>query len=126
LRALVVRRDMPVSVSKIDGKYRVSTPGGAKAHGTTKKKAERQATLLRAIDHGWKPTGEPASESVRTAALALAKAVLDGKKEVDKPLERSFIEPTKFGAKGLTSPEGKTAGKFRMPRNWKVGHAMKL
>jgi hypothetical protein len=118
---------MPVSISKTDGKYRVSTPGGVKALGTTKQKAKRQATLLRAIDHGWKPTGEPAEESVRTAALALAKAVLEGgKKEVDKPLERSFTEPTHFGAKGLTSPEGKTAGKFRMPRNWKVGHALKM
>jgi len=40
------------------GKYRVSTPGGVKAKATTKAKAKRQANLLRAIDHGWKPTGK--------------------------------------------------------------------
>jgi len=117
---------MPVSIRKLDGKYRVSTPGGVKARSTTKKKAERQATLLRAIDHGWEPTGEPARESVEDAGARLAKLILDGDNApVDEPLERSFVEPTKFGAKGLTSPEGKTAGKFRTPRNWKVGHAMK-
>lgn len=117
---------MPVKISKIGGKYQVSTPGGVKAHGTTKQKAKRQATLLRAIDHGWQPTGESAEESIREAAQRLAKAVLEADNApVDEPLERSFIEPTKFGAKGLTSPEGKTAGKFRTPRNWKIRHAMK-
>ncbi len=45
----------PVKIKKING-YRVSTPGGTKAKRTTKKKAMRQARLLRGIKHGWKPT----------------------------------------------------------------------
>lgn len=50
---------MPVKITKITrgknkGKYRVSTPGGVKAKATTKAKAERQAKLLRAIEHGYK------------------------------------------------------------------------
>lgn len=46
---------MPAKVRKTDGKYRVSTPHGVKAKGTTKKKAEAQQRLLNAIDHGFKP-----------------------------------------------------------------------
>jgi hypothetical protein len=51
---------MPVKTRKITsgknkGKYSVSTPGGVKAKATTKKKAEAQARLIRAIDHGFKP-----------------------------------------------------------------------
>jgi len=52
---------MPVKTKKVDG-YQVSTPGGVKAKHTTKKKAQRQANLLRAVEHGWKPTGEPARD----------------------------------------------------------------
>lgn len=52
---------MPVSVKKTDG-YRVSTPGGVKAKHTTRAKARRQANLLRAVEHGWKPTGKPARD----------------------------------------------------------------
>lgn len=47
---------MPVKIKKTKKGYRVSTPGGVKARGTTKKKAEAQARLLRAVEHGWKPT----------------------------------------------------------------------
>jgi hypothetical protein len=48
---------MPVKVRKTkSGKYRVSTPSGVKAKATTKTKAKKQAKLLRAIDHGLKPT----------------------------------------------------------------------
>ncbi|UCF13019.1 MAG: hypothetical protein JSW06_01870 [Thermoplasmatales archaeon] len=50
---------MPVTVEKADG-YRVSTPGGVKAKSTSAAKAKRQANLLRAVEHGWKPTGKPA------------------------------------------------------------------
>ena len=47
---------MPVKVRKKKGDgYVVSTPSGTKAKGTTKKKAEAQARLLRGIEHGWKP-----------------------------------------------------------------------
>ena len=49
----------PVKIRKANG-YKVSTPGGTKAKSTTKAKAQRQANLLRAIDHGWVPTGKPA------------------------------------------------------------------
>jgi len=49
----------PVKIRKVNG-YKVSTPGGTKAKSTTKAKAQRQANLLRAIDHGWVPTGKPA------------------------------------------------------------------
>lgn len=72
---------MPVRISKTDGKYRVSTPNQTHAFGTTKKKAERQANLLRAIDHGWHPTGKPARESVHAEAQALVDALLG---EVDE------------------------------------------
>lgn len=47
---------MPVKVRKNkDGTYTVSTPSGVKAKRTTKREAEAQARLLRAVDHGWKP-----------------------------------------------------------------------
>ena len=49
---------MPVRIRKVDG-FQVRTPGGVKAKHTTKVKAERQATLLRAVEHGFKPTGKP-------------------------------------------------------------------
>lgn len=50
---------MPVRITKVDG-FRVSTPGGVKAKSTTRVKAERQARLLRGVEHGFKPTGKPA------------------------------------------------------------------
>ena len=53
---------MPVKVRKLKGgKYRVSTPGGTKAKGTSKAKAKRQMRLLEAVKHtNWKPTGKKA------------------------------------------------------------------
>jgi len=57
---------VPVSTRKVDG-YRVSTPGGVKAKGTTKAKAGRLANLLRAVEHGWKPTGKPARDKQKGA-----------------------------------------------------------
>ena len=48
---------MPVKITKMGKKYKVATPGGTKSKGTTKAKAESQAKLLRAVEHGWKPTG---------------------------------------------------------------------
>lgn len=56
---------MPVKIRKTDHKYRVSTPGGTKAKGTTKAKAQRQANLLRGVEHGWRPTGRPARSKSR-------------------------------------------------------------
>ena len=52
---------MPVKIKKVDG-YQVKTPGGTKAKGTTKAKAQAQANLLRAVEHGWKPTGAKAKK----------------------------------------------------------------
>ncbi|HEY6022523.1 MAG TPA: hypothetical protein VIY48_22460 [Candidatus Paceibacterota bacterium] len=50
---------MPVKIKKTSGgKYKVSTPNGTKAKGTTKQKAEAQKRLLNAVEHGWKPTGK--------------------------------------------------------------------
>jgi len=46
---------MPVRVRKVGKKYRVSTPGGVKAKGTTRGKAEAQKRLLDTIDYGFKP-----------------------------------------------------------------------
>ena len=49
---------MPVTIRKTNGGYRVSTPSGVKAKSTTKEKAKKQERLLRAVEHGWKPTGK--------------------------------------------------------------------
>ena len=46
---------MPVKITKTDHKYRVSTPGGTKAKGTTKAKAQAQRRLLQGIEHGMVP-----------------------------------------------------------------------
>lgn len=59
---------MPVKISKTDGGYRVSTPGGVKAKHTSKQRAEAQARLLRALDHGWKPTDGFSPEVVKKVA----------------------------------------------------------
>ena len=53
---------MPVSIQKTDGKYRVSTPHGVKAKGTSLAKAKRQRNLLNAVEHGWHPTGARARD----------------------------------------------------------------
>jgi hypothetical protein len=47
---------MPVTIKKKGKKYKVSTPKGVKAKGTTKEKAKKQKRLLNAVKHGWKPT----------------------------------------------------------------------
>lgn len=52
---------MPVRITNVNG-FRVSTPGGVKAKRTTKAKAQRQANLLRGIEHGFKPTGKKARD----------------------------------------------------------------
>ncbi len=58
---------MPVKIKKKKkGKYSVSTPGGTKAKGTTKEKAEAQARLLRAIEHNpdFKPRKKKKKEEI--------------------------------------------------------------
>jgi hypothetical protein len=48
---------MPVTKRKLSsGKVRVSTPSGVKAKATTPAKAAKQERLLRAVDHGFKPS----------------------------------------------------------------------
>ena len=48
---------MPLIIKKLpNGKVQVRTPGGVKAKSTTLAKAKRQARLLRAVDHGWRPS----------------------------------------------------------------------
>ena len=50
---------MPVKVTRTaSGKHRVTTPGGTKAKGTTKAKAERQCRLLEGVERGWAPRGK--------------------------------------------------------------------
>lgn len=51
---------MPVSIKKVGkGRVKVSTPNGIKAKSTTPAKAQAQKRLLNAVEHGWKPTGQP-------------------------------------------------------------------
>ena len=50
---------MPVKIRKVNG-HRVTHGGKVSAKSTTKAKAKRQANLLRAVAHGWKPTGKSA------------------------------------------------------------------
>lgn len=48
---------MPYKLHEIGGKYEVMNIGSGKSHGkTSKPKAISQMKLLRAIEHGWKPT----------------------------------------------------------------------
>jgi len=65
---------MPVKVEKVDG-YRVTHGGKTSAKRTTKTKAKRQANLLRAVEHGWKPTGKAArkKKSEKTPDVSEAK-----------------------------------------------------
>jgi hypothetical protein len=78
---------MPVKIKKIKGGYQVSTPGGVKARRTTKKKAERQARLLRAVEHGWKPTGAKARDfkkSTRSSPPATQADIERGYKDLGR------------------------------------------
>jgi len=51
---------MPYSMAKTARGFRVRSPHGVKAKGTSKAKAEAQMRLLRGVEHGWKPTGKKA------------------------------------------------------------------
>lgn len=48
---------MPVKVTRRGSRYRVSHGGKVSAKSTTRRKAARQANLLRGLAHGWRPTG---------------------------------------------------------------------
>jgi hypothetical protein len=60
---------MPVKIKKTGSKYRVSTPSGVKAKGTTKAKAKAQKRLLNAVEHGWKPTGKKKHNSAEDGSF---------------------------------------------------------
>lgn len=61
---------MPVKIKSVGkGRVQVRTPGGIKAKSTTPEKAKRQRNLLNAIDHGWKPTGAPARDTLRKRVM---------------------------------------------------------
>jgi hypothetical protein len=61
---------MPVKMTKLkSGKVRVSTPGGVKSKGSTPTNAKRQARLLNAVEHGFKPTGAPARDSIKKKVM---------------------------------------------------------
>ena len=47
---------MPYKMREVKGAFKVTSPHGTKAKRTTKKKAMRQMKLLRALEHGWKPS----------------------------------------------------------------------
>jgi hypothetical protein len=53
----------PVRVRRLaSGRYRVKSKGRVKAAATTHLRAMRQASLLRGVKRGWKPTGQPARD----------------------------------------------------------------
>lgn len=54
---------MPAKIKKIargkrKGQFKVVTPEGVTAKGTTQKKAEAQRRLLEGVRHGWRLTGK--------------------------------------------------------------------
>jgi hypothetical protein len=54
---------MPYKATRTSsGKVRVTSPHGVKSKGTTPANAKRQMNLLRAVEHGWKPTGKKAKK----------------------------------------------------------------
>jgi len=62
---------MPVTTKSVGkGRVQVRTPGGIKAKSTTPAKAKRQTRLLNAVEHGWKPTGKPAQDSMAKRVMA--------------------------------------------------------
>jgi len=49
---------MPYTIKSVGkGKVSVKSPHGTKAKATTPENAKKQVRLLRAVEHGWKPTG---------------------------------------------------------------------
>uniref|UniRef100_A0A6H2A0B9 Uncharacterized protein n=1 Tax=viral metagenome TaxID=1070528 RepID=A0A6H2A0B9_9ZZZZ len=53
---------MPYAIRKSGNNFKVinEDTGQVKGTHTTKEKAQRQANLLRGVEHGWTPTGKPA------------------------------------------------------------------
>ena len=96
---------MPVSVRKVDG-YQVRTPNQVHAKHTTKTKAERQARLLRGIEHGWHPTGKPAKESVHAEAQRVVNRLLEVDEIGSLPLPASGKAYSRIsGMRGLRNKQ---------------------
>ena len=55
---------MPEKITKRGRCYSVSTPNRQTAKCTTKQKAKAQARLLRAKEHGWKPSHRKLIDSI--------------------------------------------------------------
>jgi hypothetical protein len=61
---------MPYHETKLKGgKVKVTSPHGVKAKATTPAKAKRQMNLLRGVEHGWKPTGAPARDTLKKRVM---------------------------------------------------------
>lgn len=65
----------PVRVRRLprSSKFRVSSSGRVRAFATTRERAGRQARLLRARAHGFKPTGRPARSVIKRAKAIRAR-----------------------------------------------------
>ena len=53
---------MPVIMRKTKRGYMVKTPGGTKSKAASLSNAKKQARLLNAVEHGFKPTGKKAKK----------------------------------------------------------------
>ena len=53
---------MPYKITPNKGNYKVTSPSGVRAKGTTKTKARRQVNLLEGIEHGWRPSRKGAGK----------------------------------------------------------------
>jgi len=58
---------MPGTINKTDGGYRGTWGGRTVAKHTSKSRAESQQRLLRAIEHGWRPTGKKKRDRLASA-----------------------------------------------------------
>ena len=57
---------MPYKTKSVGkGRVAVTSPHGVKAKHTTPAKAKRQMNLLRAVEHGWHPTGGKARDVLK-------------------------------------------------------------
>jgi hypothetical protein len=118
--------DLPIPPS---GKAYARLSGGIPA---LKRKQGQYIRLMRDLADPGVPivgfTNRDQGQKSRKEALELVRILLDDQ-DVRKPLERSHVERTQFGGgkwpSGI-SPGGKTTGKFKFPRNFKVGHAIKM
>ena len=60
---------MPYKITKTDGKFRVTSPHGVRAKGTTKAKAKAQVRLMQGVEHGMKPRGRKTRRGAGTALM---------------------------------------------------------